>query len=100
MPSNPINSGDLKPVTDPNLLAQLNAAPSAPDAPKLGPPVTDPELLKQLNTDSGTIPVQPDTLDKIADVGRGAVKGLATGVQSLAGLPGDAEHRVNWLLSK
>ena len=118
MPSNPINSGGLKPVTDPNLLAQLNASPSTPDAPKLGPavtdptllaqlngkisltPVTDPELLKQLNTDSGTIPVARDTLDTIADVGKGAVKGLATGAQAIAGLPGDAEHGVNWLLSK
>lgn len=85
-------------VSDPALLAQLNGQPAA--GPSLGPAVTDPDLLKQLNTETGSIPVARDTLDNIADVGKGVLKGVATGVQSLAGLPGDAEHGVQWLLDK
>lgn len=52
----------MKPVTDPALLAQLNAKP-----------VTDPDLLAQLN---GSAPAKPES-GILKNIGMGALKGVA-----------------------
>jgi hypothetical protein len=67
-----------KPVTDPDILAQLNSGA----APK---PVTDPGLLAKLN--AGAAPEQDRS---VADVGEEGTKGLLRGVADFAGTMGEA----------
>lgn len=71
------------PVTDPNILAQLNASDAGPK------PVTDPALLAQLNGTEST-PQQP-SLTTIQDVTKSAVGGVEKGAAGLAGLPGSIQ---------
>jgi hypothetical protein len=74
------------PVTDPHILAQLNAPP-LPEGFRLDQRVTDPGLIAQLEAGFSTA----------GDVLKSAGAGLAKGVMGLAGLPGDAQRGVEWL---
>ena len=67
----------MKPVTDPNILAQLNAG--APAGPR---PVTDPALLAQLDAPAppATAPYEPDMIEtvlrKLQLPGRAVIEGV------------------------
>jgi len=79
----------MKPVTDPNILAQLNAPSSIGEA--FGHPVTDPNVLAALSgaprdEDMGIAPVEGPFMNKLRDlaiIGQRGLAGYGRGVASL-----------------
>lgn len=72
----------MKPVTDPAILAQLNAGSPAA-APAAGPrPVTDPALLAQLDAP----PAQPDAIETALRKAQLPGRAVIEGVQDMAGM--------------
>lgn len=69
----------MSPVTDPSIVAQLNAAASSGTTPTAGA-VTDPAVIAKLNA-AATAPSAPSTLDKVIagtkNIGMGALKGAS-----------------------
>lgn len=57
----------MKPVTDPAILAQLNAPQAAPQAPQGLKPVTDPAILEQLNAEPSLLQKAGNYIGEVKD---------------------------------